>query len=173
MHDSCVSPRSAAPLDRIDRLLIEAVESRGRATLPELAAAVRLSPSACQRRLRRLEADGVIRGYRAVLDPVAVGRSLVVFVAIALTDHSRSTVQAFERAVVALEGLVSCHHVTGDTDYLLRVDVRDVDALDELIRERLTEVPGVARYTTSVATAAIVDRATDVAPRPGTAARGS
>ncbi len=84
----------------------------------------------------------------------------MVFLAVTLTDHSRATVEAFEHGVPALEGLVSCHHVTGDTDYLLRVDVADVPALDQLTRHRLPVIPGVARFTTSLATSSVTDDAT-------------
>ncbi len=157
MQDSCVSTGARVPIDPTDRLILEHLESHGRATLPELAAAVSLSASSCQRRLRRMEDAGVIRGYRAVLDAATMGRALVVFLAVTLSDHSRSTVEQFERAVLELQGLVSCHHVTGDTDYLLRVDVPDVAALDDLTRHRLTAVPGVARFTTSLATSSITD----------------
>lgn len=149
--------RSDAVLDGIDRAILSHLEHDGRATLPELATAARLSPSACQRRLRRLEAEGVIRGYRAVLDADAVGRGVVVFLSVVLVDHTTATIDAFERGVLELAGLVSAHHVTGDTDYLLRVDVADLAELDELTRNRLPAVPGVGRFTTSLAMRGLVD----------------
>jgi Lrp/AsnC family leucine-responsive transcriptional regulator len=77
---------------------------------------------------------------------------------VVLVDHGAETVSRFERWIVDLDGLVSCHHVTGDVDYLLRVDVADVHALDVLLRHTLAQVPGVARFTTMVATSALVDR---------------
>jgi Lrp/AsnC family leucine-responsive transcriptional regulator len=154
--------RREVHLDRIDRQLLAHLERHGRATLPELALATRLSPSATQRRLRHLESDRVVRGYRAVLDPDVMGRSVVVFLSVALTDHAVATVEAFERAVLDLEGLVSCHHMTGEVDYLLRVDVADLDELDALLRRRLPALPGVGRITTSVATSTLVDRPNEV-----------
>lgn len=145
-------------LDRIDRAILAYLVDHGRSSLADLAEAVSVSASSAQRRLRRLETDGVIRGYRAVLDPDAVGRALVVHLSVVLIDHTADTVARFERWIVGLDGLVSCHHVTGDVDYLLRVDVADVHALDELLRVTLAQVPGVARFTTMVATSALVDR---------------
>jgi Lrp/AsnC family leucine-responsive transcriptional regulator len=153
-------------LDRTDRRMLDHLASDGRASLADLAEAVAVSPSSAQRRLRRLEGEGVIRGYRAVVDPDAVGRGLVVHLEVVLVDHSARTVGQFERHIVGLEGLVSCHHVTGDIDYLLRVDVADVDALDLLLRRTLAAVPGVARCTTMVATSSLVDRMADTPTPP-------
>ncbi len=161
VHDSPMTTPTAArnaQLDGIDRAILAHLVDHGRSSLADLADAVSVSPSSAQRRLRRLETDGVIRGYRAVLDPDAVGRSLVVHLSVVLLDHTADTVERFERWIVDLDGLVSCHHVTGDVDYLMRVDVADVHALDVLLRRTLAQVPGVARFTTMVATSALVDR---------------
>ncbi len=156
------TPERTAQLDRIDRAILAHLVDDGRSSLADLAEAVSISASSAQRRLRRLETDGVIRGYRAVLDPDAIGRSLVVHLSVVLVDHTGDTVGRFERWIVGLDGLVSCHHVTGDVDYLLRVDVADVHALDVLLRQTLAQVPGVARFTTMVATSALVDRFADM-----------
>ena len=153
--------RSAQPtLDRVDRRILGHLADHGRSSLADLAEAVSISPSSAQRRLRRLEGQEVVRGYRAVLDPDAVDRGLVVHLSVTLVDHTANTVGRFERHIVELDGLVSCHHVTGDVDYLMRVDVADVEALDVLLRRTLARVPGVARFTTMVATSALVDRVT-------------
>ncbi|MEJ2867143.1 Lrp/AsnC family transcriptional regulator [Actinomycetospora sp. OC33-EN08] len=158
------SPTSdrTAHLDRVDRLILAHLVDHGRSSLADLAEAVTTSPSSAQRRLRRLETEGVIRGYRAVLDPEAIGRSLVVHLSVVLVDHTAENVGRFERWIVDLDGLVSCHHVTGDVDYLLRIDVADVHALDVLLRRTLAQIPGVARFTTMVATSALVDRFTSM-----------
>jgi len=155
--------RSAQPtLDRVDRRILDHLAGHGRESLADLAEAVSISPSSAQRRLRRLENEQVVRGYRAVLDPDAVDRGLVVHLTVTLVDHTANTVGRFERHVVDLAGLVSCHHVTGDVDYLLRVDVADVEALDVLLRRTLARIPGVARFATMVATSALVDRVTQI-----------
>ncbi len=132
----------SAQLDGIDRLILSHLVDHGRSSLADLAEAVSISASSAQRRLRRLETDGVIRGYRAVLDPEAIGRALVVHLSVVLVDHTAETVGRFERWIVDLDGLVSCHHVTGDVDYLLRVDVADVHALDVLLRRTLARSRG-------------------------------
>ncbi len=149
-------------LDRVDRLILAHLVDHGRSSLAELAEAVSVSASSAQRRLRRLETVGVIGGYRAVLDPEAIGRALVVHLSVVLVDHTADTVGRFERWIVDLDGLVSCHHVTGDVDYLLRIDVADVHALDVLLRRTLAQIPGVARFTTMVATSGLVDRFTSM-----------
>ena len=155
--------RSAQPtLDRVDRRILDHLADHGRESLADLAEAVSISASSAQRRLRRLENEKVVRGYRAVLDPDAVDRGLVVHLTATLVDHTANTVGRFERHIVDIAGLVSCHHVTGDVDYLLRVDVADVEALDVLLRRTLARVPGVARFTTMVATSGLVDRVTRI-----------
>jgi Lrp/AsnC family leucine-responsive transcriptional regulator len=161
VHDPPMTTPTAqrsTQLDSIDRAILAHLVDHGRSSLADLAESVSISASSAQRRLRRLEAEHVIRGYRAVLDPDAIGRSLVVHLSVVLVDHGAETVSRFERWIVDLDGLVSCHHVTGDVDYLLRVDVADVHALDVLLRHTLAQVPGVARFTTMVATSALVDR---------------
>lgn len=165
MHDDTVTAPNDArstQLDRIDRRILAHLLDHGRSSLADLAEAVSVSASSAQRRLRRLESEAVIRGYRAVLDPAAIDRALVVHLSVVLVDHTTETVGRFERWIVDLDGLVSCHHVTGDVDYLLRIDVADVHALDVLLRRTLAQIPGVARFTTMVATSALVDRFTEL-----------
>ena len=165
VQDPCVGPvssarstrREAEGPDRIDRAILARLAEHGRESIARLAAAVSISPSAAQRRLRRLEDDGVVRGYRAVLDRAAIGEGLVVHLTVVLADHAAEPVRAFERAVVAVDGVVTCHHVTGDVDYLLRVHVADVAALDVLLRHSLLAVPNIARITTMVTTSALRD----------------
>lgn len=149
--------RDRAHLDRTDRAILARLAEHGRESIALLAVAVSISPSAAQRRLRRLEDDGVVRGYRAVIDREAIGEGLVVHLTVVLADHAAEPVRRFERAVVAVPGVVSCHHVTGDVDYLLRVHVADVAALDALLRDALLAVPNVARFTTMVTTSALCD----------------
>ncbi|MDT7592364.1 MAG: Lrp/AsnC family transcriptional regulator, leucine-responsive regulatory protein, partial [Pseudonocardiales bacterium] len=111
---------------------------------------VGLSPSPCLRRVRRLDQTGTIRGYRALIDPAAVGRGLRVFAGVRLVRHSRADVVAFERAVVRLSEVVHCHHVTGNYDYLLQVEVADLPAYEDFHANRLASLPGVAAVTSYV-----------------------
>lgn len=131
-------------MDDVDRLILAVLEKHGRISNAELAARAGLSPSPCLRRVRRLEQTGVIRGYRALIDPAAVGRNLRVFAAIRLVRHARADVVAFERAVIRLPEVIYIHHVTGHFDYLLHVEVADVSAYEDFHANRLANLPAVA-----------------------------
>jgi Lrp/AsnC family transcriptional regulator, leucine-responsive regulatory protein len=137
-------------VDDVDRSILAVLEKHGRISNAELAAKVGLSPSPCLRRVRRLEKTGVIRGYRALIDPVATGRSLRVFVGVRLMRHARADVIAFERAVIKLREVVYSHHVTGNYDYLLQVEVADLPAYEDFHASRLAALPGVGAVTSYV-----------------------
>jgi Lrp/AsnC family transcriptional regulator, leucine-responsive regulatory protein len=137
-------------MDEVDRSILAVLERHGRISNAELAAKVGLSPSPCLRRVRRLEETGVIRGYRALIDPAAVGRSLRIFVGVRLMRHARADVVAFERAVLQLREVVYSHHVTGNYDYLLQVEVADLAAYEDFHANRLASLPGVAMVTSYV-----------------------
>jgi Lrp/AsnC family leucine-responsive transcriptional regulator len=137
-------------MDDVDRSILAVLEQDGRISNADLAARVGLSPSPCLRRVRRLEETGVIRGYRAQLDPVAVGRGLRVFAGVRLLRHGRTDVVAFERAVTRLPQVVHTHHVTGNYDYLLQVEVADLPAYEDFHANDLAGLPGVASVTSYV-----------------------
>ena len=137
-------------MDDVDRAILAVLEQHGRINNAELAARVGLSPSPCLRRVRRLEETGVIRGYRAVIDPAAVGRGLRVIAGVRLVRHGRADVVEFERAVVQLSEVVHCHHVTGNHDYLLQVEVADLPAYEDFHANRLASLPGVAAVNSYV-----------------------
>ena len=137
-------------MDALDRSILAVLERYGRISNSDLAARVGLSPSPCLRRVRRLEESGVIRGYRALIDPAAIGRSLRVFAGVRLLRHSRAQVVAFEHEVTRLPEVVACHHITGNFDYLLHVEVRDLPAYEDFHANRLATLPGVATVTSYV-----------------------
>jgi Lrp/AsnC family leucine-responsive transcriptional regulator len=137
-------------MDDVDRAILAVLEKHGRINNADLAARVGLSPSPCLRRVRKLEETGVIRGYRALIDPAAVGRSLRVFTGVRLVRHARAEVAAFERAVIRLPEVVNTHHVTGNYDYLLHVEVADLPAYEDFHANRLASLPGVAAVTSYV-----------------------
>ncbi|MFD7155594.1 Lrp/AsnC family transcriptional regulator [Kribbella sp. NPDC059898] len=137
-------------MDEVDRAILEALQRDGRISNAELAERVGLSPSPCLRRVRRLEEAGVIRGYRAVIDPAAIGRGLRVIAGVRLVRHARTDVQAFERAVTRLTEVVQTHHVTGNFDYLLQVEVADLPAYESFHANKLADLPGVAAVTSYV-----------------------
>jgi Lrp/AsnC family leucine-responsive transcriptional regulator len=138
-------------MDRIDDAILDQLEVDGRLTNAELAERVRLSPSACLRRVRALEAAGVIAGYHAVIDPAARDRGCQVLVYTTLMLRNRETIAAFEAAVVELEAVVECHRMFGDPDYVIRVAVADVNAYERFLIDTFADLPGVARMTSQFA----------------------
>ncbi len=144
------------PLDAIDRRIVAELRHDGRVTINELAERVGLSGSPTLRRLRRLEADGVIRGYRADVDPQTIGRGFSVWVTARLAVGDPDAQKAFEDGLRSLPAVTEAHHVTGDVDYLVRVDVEDLAAYDHVIRNELATLPGQAHITSYVVTSTAI-----------------
>ncbi|SEP96021.1 DNA-binding transcriptional regulator, Lrp family [Loktanella sp. DSM 29012] len=134
-------------IDRINAEILRAVAADGRISNLELADRVGLSPSACLRRVQDLERRGVIRGYRARLDPVQTGRAFVVYVAVGLSEHTKAAQQAFERAMSIAPDVVECHNVAGAFEYMLRVEVADLPAYKAFHSDTLGTVPHVRSIT--------------------------
>jgi Lrp/AsnC family leucine-responsive transcriptional regulator len=143
-------------LDRIDRSILHHLQADGRLSNAQLAERVALSPSACLRRLQRLEEQHIIQGYRAVLDAQAIGRPTTVFVEVTLSRQGSDALDAFERAVAACPDVLECHLMSGDFDYLLRVAVADLGDYERLHRQHLAALPHVARVRTAFAMRAVV-----------------
>lgn len=137
-------------LDRSDREILRQLQLDGRISNRELAARVHLSPPACHARLRRLEAEGYIRGYHAVLDRRKLGLDNLCYIELGLAVHQQQRIQEILTSIVALPEVLECYHLTGEYDYLLKVAVCDTDALHQFISERLVPVPGIARVHTSL-----------------------
>jgi DNA-binding Lrp family transcriptional regulator len=149
---------SAVELDAIDRKMLRVLQQDGRITNAELAKQVALSESACLRRLRALEAAGVIGRYAAIINERAVGLPISVFVTVTLSSQSEAVLTAFEQAVAAVPEVMECYLMTGGADYLLRLVVRDVDDLERVHAKTLTRLPGVHRVSSSVAMRSVVKR---------------
>lgn len=137
-------------IDQIDEQILHELSQDGRLANIELAARVGLSPSACLRRVAALEREGVIRGYRAVLDPAAMGGGFTAYVAVALNDHTKAAQLAFERAVAKASAVRECHNITGSVEYLLRVEVADLAAYKSFHTDLLGTLPQVHGLTTYV-----------------------
>lgn len=146
-------------MDAIDQAILRAIQVDGRASNAALAATVNLSESACSRRLRELERQGVITGYAGVVDPQAVGLGLTVFLTITLTSQAEAALAEFEAAAAAVDSVMECYLMTGEADYLMRVVVADTAAFERLHSQTLTRLPRVARITSSVALRTAVRRA--------------
>ena len=130
-------------LDEIDRKIIAALQAEGRLPIVDLANRVGLSPTPCQRRVRRLEEEGVITRYAALISPAALGYGLQALVEVTLDDHSEKTVEAFESAIRARSEVVACYAMTGDMDFLLHVQATDLAAFSEFAMKALLRLPGV------------------------------
>lgn len=140
---------SAGEMDRIDRQLLAEVQRDARQTTGELAQRVALSPSPCWRRLKRLEASGAIRGYRAQLDPEHLGWGVTAFVHVMLESHQIEVATRFEDAVQAVPEIVACHNISGQYDFLLQVVARDLRHFGEFARSRIRTLPGVKEMNSS------------------------
>lgn len=137
-------------MDRTDRKILAELQRDGRLSVTELADRVSLTVSPCHRRLRQLERSGVITGYRAEVDPAAVGLGFEAVVFVSLRQEDRNTVAAFEQGLTDVPQVLSAQRLFGDPDYLLRVRTRDLAAYQQLYDERLAGLPGVARLTSTI-----------------------
>lgn len=146
-------------LDKIDRAILRELATDGRVSVTDLARRIGLSKSPTQARLRRLESEGIITGYRALIDPVRVGREHVAFVEVKLTETREAALTAFNAAVRAIPEIEQCHMIAGTFDYLLKVRTADMGSYRAVLAERLSTLPHVAQTSTYVAMEAVKDAA--------------
>ncbi|WP_439592793.1 Lrp/AsnC family transcriptional regulator [Microbacterium sp.] len=137
-------------LDRIDRALLRALSSNARASGAALAAGLGIAESTVSLRLRRLQANGAIRGYRVELDPDVLGATVQALIAIRLAKHARAEIEAFRRTATTFPGVVSLFHMAGADDFLLHVLARDSAELREFVLTHLTGHPAVAHTETNL-----------------------
>ena len=156
-------------MDDIDRKILAELQEDGRLTVTELADRVRLTPAPCHRRLRELERNGVITGYRAVLDPAAVGLGFEALVSVTMDREDAETVAAFEAALAAVPEIRHAERLFGDPDYLLRVVATDLNGYATLRDQKLATLPGVQRITSTIVMKRIVDNRP--LPLPGNQSR--
>ncbi|MCF7752085.1 Lrp/AsnC family transcriptional regulator [Bacillus subtilis subsp. subtilis] len=146
-------------MDDTDQRILAELQKDGRLTVTELAERIGLSVSPCHRRVRALEQSGAIRGYRAELDPAALGLKFSALIFVTLRDGDRRGVDAFEQAVAQVPQVLQAQRLFGDPDYLLHVTTRDLAAFRQLYDEHLSALPGVQRLTsTLVMKEVVVDR---------------
>jgi DNA-binding Lrp family transcriptional regulator len=144
-------------MDRIDREILAELQTDGRLTVTELADRVRLTPGPCHRRLRELERSGIITGYRALVDPAAIGLGFEALVQVTLDRGDAGTVASFEAAVSELPQIRQAERLFGDPDYLLRVAARDLDSFATYRDQKLATLPGVHRLTSTIVMKRIID----------------
>ena len=146
-------------LDRYDRAILAALQDDGRISNQDLADKIGLSPSPCLRRVRALEESGLIAGYRALLDAKAMGLSLMVLLHISMDQHTPERFANFEEKICAIPEVMECLLITGQSaDYQLKVFVRDMDAYQELLLNRITRITGVTGVHSSFVLRRVVDK---------------
>ncbi len=136
-------------IDSIDRQILRILQENARISNSALAEAVGLSPNPLAARLKKLEGRGVILGYTARVDPEAVGRGTLAFVAVKQLDHQTEAHHRFLQAVAEIPEVIEVHHVAGEEDFLLKVAVRDMRAYEHFLLERLARLPGLDRVRTT------------------------
>ena len=142
-------------LDSFDHKILKIIASEGRISVTELATRIGLSKSPTQTRLKRLEENRVIKGYRAMLDPIQLGREHVAFVEIRLSDTRESALKAFNTAVRAIPEIEQAHLIAGNFDYLLKVRVSDMSSYRQVLAEKLSTLPHISNTSTYVAMQAV------------------
>ncbi len=145
-------------LDRIDILMLKALQENGRISNAELADKVGLSPSACSRRLDILEKSGTISGYHARLSNKAIGYKMMVIVHISLSGQFAKTLTEFEAAVKLCPNVVVCYLMSGEYDYILRVAAKDLEDYERIHRDWLSALPHVVKINSSFSLREIIDR---------------
>lgn len=155
MSDSDNSGR----LDQFDRAILMHLGMDGRMAITELASRVGLSKSPCQVRVKRLQDDGYIQGFRAVLDPVKLGLDHIAFAEVKLRDTTEVALDAFNGAVLQVPEIEECHMIAGAFDYLLKIRTRDIRAYRQVLGETISALPHVASTSTHVSMQAVKDDA--------------
>ncbi len=145
-------------LDRLDLAILETLQRNGRATSAELGDAAGLSASPSHRRQKMLEEAGVIQRYVALLDQDKLGLPVNVFVSVRMADHTDETLRGFERAIEACPEVMEMYEMSGASDYLVRVVAADVASYEAFLRGRLTKIPGVKSFESSLALKRVVYR---------------
>ncbi|MBN7785354.1 Lrp/AsnC family transcriptional regulator [Ponticoccus gilvus] len=138
-------------LDETDRRILRVLQTRGRISNADLSGAVNLSASSCHRRVQRLETEGYVRDYVALLDARRLGMPTTVFVEITLNAQADEVLEAFETAVARVPDVLECHLMAGTADYILKIVAADTEDFARIHRQYLTRLPGVAQMQSSFA----------------------
>jgi len=146
-------------LDTYDKRILEILQADGRISNQELADRIGLSPSPCLRRVRALEEAGIIEGYRALLNAKALGLNLIAFISISMDRHTPERFENFDAQVTAMPEVLECSLITGrDADYQLKVIVRDMEAYQDLLLNKLTRIEGVSGVHSSFVLRQVLER---------------
>jgi DNA-binding Lrp family transcriptional regulator len=156
---------SAATIDKTDAKILQILARDGRISWRDLAEGVGLSLTPTLRRVRRLEESGLIAGYGARFNEEALGLGITMFISVTLDRQTEETLKVFERRIADIPEVMSCHLMTGEADYILRVLVSDLATYQRFMLEVLTRIPGVAHIQSSLAIKPVFQRATPPIPR--------
>ena len=137
-------------MDSLDRKILQVIQENARIKNIDLAREVGVAQSTVLERVRRLEEQGIIKGYRAVFDPSKLGYRIEAFVSVTMQRHEAETIRKFEEGVRNLEGVRACYHLTGRFDYLLHVVARDLEELGRLVKTKIASLDGYGRSETFV-----------------------
>ena len=137
-------------IDQISTRILHELQRDGRISMTELGERVGLSASACLRRVQELERRGIIKGYRAVIDPVFLGGGFATLLAVGLSSHDRASQQIFESAVARAPQVRECHNITGTVEYILRIETEDIEAYKRFHTEVIGAIEVVKTLTTYV-----------------------
>lgn len=161
------SSRTDIEIDELDHSILQALQVNGRISNADLARQINLSPPAVHARMKRLEQQGIIQKYVALLDRERVGYDMLCFINVSMAMHQREHIDHFRLLVQDMPEVLECHHLTGEYDYLLKVVVRGRRDLEQFVVDRLAPIPGMARIHTSLVLAEVkVTTAVPLIPNP-------
>ncbi len=135
-------------MDNLDIKILKALQDSGRKKNTDLARDLGVAPSTMLERVRRLEEQGMLKGYRAIIDPEKLGLSVQAFISVILDRHETDCIRNFEEGIRRISCVKACYHLTGRFDYLLHVVVRDLNQLGELVKTRIASLPGFGKSET-------------------------
>ena len=136
-------------LDHIDKKILDLLQENGRMTNAQLAKDVGLSPPPMLERVRKLEKQGIIRKYVALVDPKKVDRGTMALVSVSLRLHQKNAIQEFVKEIQNIPEILECHHITGEEDYVLKVAIKDIEEYERFLHDRLTRISGIRKIKTS------------------------
>lgn len=137
-------------LDNIDKNILTILQEDGRIRNSELAKKINISPPPTAERVKKLEKNGYIKKYAALVDPEKVGVSCFTYVEVTLVRHDKNAVERFTKSIVKLDEVLECHHITGEADYLLKIATKDIPTYEQFIIQTLTALPDVQNLKTLV-----------------------
>ncbi len=137
-------------IDNIDKKILETLQDNGRIKNSDLAKIINISPPPTAERVKKLEKNGYIKKYTALVDPTKVGITCFTFVEVTLVRHGKAAVERFMSSIVEIEEVLECHHITGDADFLLKIATKDITSYEQLLIQTLTALPDVQHLKTLV-----------------------